>query len=80
MIFCIGCANCNNESWLLYFNCLPDVLGLSVFCGPSTRCVGWSAVSDCDISWSFSFTFYKKKLNMPYLALVPLGLFEWNCA
>ena len=29
-------------------NCLPGVLGL--FCGSSTRCLGWTAVCDCDVS------------------------------
>ena len=28
------------ESWLLYFNCLPDVLWLLVFCGSSSWCRG----------------------------------------
>ena len=28
------------ESWLLYFNCLPDVLWLLVFCGSSSQCRG----------------------------------------
>ena len=35
------------ESWLLCFNCLPDVLGNSVFCGSSL--LGWSAVCDSGI-------------------------------
>ena len=38
------------ESWLLYFVCLPAVLWLSLFCGSSSRCMGWSAVCDCGIS------------------------------
>ena len=29
------------ESWLLYFNCLSDVLWLLVLCGSSSRCRGW---------------------------------------
>ena len=28
------------ESWLLYINCLSDVLRQSVFCGSSSRCFG----------------------------------------
>ena len=28
------------ESWLLYFNCIPDVLWQSVFCGSTSLCHG----------------------------------------
>ena len=37
------------ESWLLYFNCLPDVLWLLVFCAFPHGAMGWSAVCDCGI-------------------------------
>ena len=47
------------ESWLLYFNCLNDVLWLLVLnylCLPRSAFV-WPAMLDCGISWSYSLTF-----------------------
>ena len=47
------------ESWLIYFNCLNDVLWLLVlcyFCLPRSALV-WPAMFDCGISWSYSLTF-----------------------
>ena len=44
------------EGWLLCWICLPGVswwLG-----GSSSRCHGLSAVCDCGISWSYSFTIF----------------------
>ena len=35
---------------VVYFKCLPGVLRLLVFCGSSSRYVGWSEVCDCGIS------------------------------
>ena len=42
------------ESWLLCYVCLPGVSWL--LCGSSSRCLGLSAVCDCDFSWSCSLT------------------------
>ena len=47
------------ESWLIYFNCLNDVLWLLVLCYlclPRSAFV-WLAMCDCGISWSYSLTF-----------------------
>ena len=47
------------ESWLIYFNCLNDVLWLLVLCYlclPRGAFV-WPAMCDCGISWSYSLTF-----------------------
>ena len=45
------------ESWLLYLNCLPDVVWLSMFFVSSLPHgkLGWSAVYGCGISCSYSF-------------------------
>ena len=37
------------ESWLLYFNCLPDVFGLLVFLALPRGAVGWSAMCHSDL-------------------------------
>ena len=47
------------ESWLVYFNCLTDVLWLFVLCYlclPRSAFI-WPAMCDCGISWSYSLTF-----------------------
>ena len=47
------------ESWLIYFNCLNDVLWLLVLCYlclPRGALV-WSSMCNCGISWSYSLTF-----------------------
>ena len=44
------------ESWLIYFNCLNDVLWLLGLCFPRSAFV-WPAMCDCGISWSYSLTF-----------------------
>ena len=38
------------ESWLIYFNCLPDALCMLVFVAFPHGTVSWSAVCDCGIS------------------------------
>ena len=43
-------------SWMLCNYCLTDVLLLQMFCGPSYGAVGWSAVCDCGVYWSYSLT------------------------
>ena len=53
------------ESWLLCFNCRPDVL-LYCICSVALphSAVGWSAVCNCGISWSYSLTY---RLNLVQL-------------
>ena len=41
------------ESWLLYFSCLLNAMWLLSFFAS----MGWSAMCDCGISWSYSFSF-----------------------
>ena len=41
-----------------FFNCLPVVLWLLVFCVFSLRFHWLSAVRDCDIFWSYALIFY----------------------
>ena len=41
------------ESWLLYLNCLPDVLWLLVLCGSTSRCCGLA----CSV-WIWPFLIY----------------------
>ena len=33
---------------LLYLNCVDAVVMMSVVCASSSRCLGWSILSDCD--------------------------------
>ena len=39
------------ETWLLYFNCILDVMWHK-FCIFPKGAVGWSTVCDCGIYWS----------------------------
>ena len=47
------------ESWLIYFNCLNDVLWLLVlyYLSLPRSAFVWPAMCDCGIPWSYSLTF-----------------------
>ena len=51
--------------------------------GSPHSAVGWSAVCDCGISWSYSLNFLTASLNIPFLdtsflSLGP-GMYQWGC-
>ena len=59
------------EDWLLYFNCLPVIVLLLLFCVSSLPCgkLGWSAVCGCGISCLYSFSAW----SVLYTAKVHVG-------